>query len=117
MYIHTYTYVYTHIRIYIRLREYIFIYARTYIHVHTHAHHAHTHTHTHKRMHVYIRLSSGDAWQYLVHYSGWGNKYDEWVNEDLLYPDTDESRRVAASLRNSVPTDKQGKKKVVYVRI
>jgi hypothetical protein len=47
------------------------------------------------------RRRRDDAWQYLVHYNGWGTKYDEWVNEDLLYPDTDESRRVAESLRTS----------------
>jgi hypothetical protein len=47
------------------------------------------------------RRRRDDSWQYLVHYNGWGAKYDEWVNEDLLYPDTDESRRVAESLRTS----------------
>ena len=26
------------------------------------------------------------AWQYLVHYQGWGSKYDEWLREELLYP-------------------------------
>lgn len=25
------------------------------------------------------------AWQYLVHYHGWGTKYDEWLCEDLLF--------------------------------
>ena len=57
------------------------------------------------------RRRRGDTWQYLMHWNGWGSKYDEWLNEDLLYPDTDESRRVAESLRSSVPTDKQGKGK------
>lgn len=47
------------------------------------------------------RRRRGEAWQYLVHYNGWGSKYDEWLNEDLLYPDTEESRRVADSLRSS----------------
>ena len=58
------------------------------------------------------RRRRGDAWQYLLHYHGWGAKYDEWLSEDLMYPDTDESRRVAESLRSSVPTDKQGRGKV-----
>jgi hypothetical protein len=32
------------------------------------------------------RRRRGDGWQYLVHYHGWGSKYDEWLSEDLLYP-------------------------------
>ena len=50
-----------------------------------------------------------DAWQYLMHYHGWGAKHDEWLAEDLLYPDTEESRSVAESLRRSVPTSAQEK--------
>jgi hypothetical protein len=63
------------------------------------------------RKHLYAgkalkRRRKGGVWQYLVHYHGWGNRYDEWLNEDLLYPDTDESRRVAESLRRSELTEK-----------
>lgn len=26
------------------------------------------------------------VWQYLFHYNGWGSRYDEWLEEDLLCP-------------------------------
>ena len=57
------------------------------------------------------RRRRGDTWQYLMHWNGWGSKYDEWLNEDLLYPDTDESRRVAESLRSSVPPTSRKKER------
>lgn len=33
-------------------------------------------------------------WSYLVHYSGWNARFDRWVDEEHLRPETDENRQM-----------------------
>ncbi|KAF3387330.1 Chromatin modification-related protein eaf3 [Penicillium rolfsii] len=40
--------------------------------------------------------------EYLVHYKGWKNTWDDWVLEDRLRKATDENRELAANLRREV---------------
>ena len=34
-------------------------------------------------------------WNYSVHYFGWGSRYDEWVPQHLIYPESEEMREKA----------------------
>ncbi|OQD68622.1 hypothetical protein PENDEC_c033G05028 [Penicillium decumbens] len=40
--------------------------------------------------------------EYLVHYKGWKNTWDDWVLEDRLRKATEENRELAANLRREV---------------
>ena len=53
----------------------------THTHTHTHAH-AHTHTHTQAKIQGVEESEEGRS--YLVHYNGWNNRYDEWIEEQRL---------------------------------
>lgn len=39
------------------------------------------------------------AWHYFVHYRGWNVRWDRWVDEDSLYDDTENTRRLASDLK------------------
>ena len=56
-------------------------------------------------------------WQYMLHYQGWAKKWDEWVNEDGLYEDNAESRKLKQEIldRNKALREElkaKGKKQV-----
>jgi mortality factor 4-like protein 1 len=57
------------------------------------------------------------SWHYFVHYHGWNVKYDRWVDEDQLFPDTLESRALAKRLKEESKCLKKGasQKKVLEV--
>lgn len=57
------------------------------------------------------------SWHYFVHYHGWNVKYDRWVDEDQLFPDTPESRILAKRLKEESKCLKRGasQKKVLEV--
>eukprot|EP00557_Chaetoceros_sp_GSL56_P011406 CAMPEP_0176480254 /NCGR_PEP_ID=MMETSP0200_2-20121128/2180_1 /TAXON_ID=947934 /ORGANISM="Chaetoceros sp., Strain GSL56" /LENGTH=484 /DNA_ID=CAMNT_0017876363 /DNA_START=23 /DNA_END=1474 /DNA_ORIENTATION=+ len=57
------------------------------------------------------------CWHYFVHYHGWNVKYDRWVDEDQLFPDTPESRALAKRLKAESKCLKRGdsQKKVLEV--
>lgn len=57
------------------------------------------------------------SWHYFVHYHGWNVKWDRWVEEDQLYPDTPDSRALAKRLKEESKILKRGtsQKKVLEV--
>eukprot|EP00960_Hanusia_phi_P073439 768013-Hanusia_phi.AAC.10 len=44
------------------------------------------------------RRKVGPNWEYYIHYHGWKSRWDEWVKEEKLYPDNDESRKLQSEL-------------------
>lgn len=54
-----------------------------------------------------VRHQDGDKknpLEFLVHYKGWKNTWDDWVLEDRLRKATEENRELAANLRREVET-------------
>ncbi len=47
---------------------------------------------------VRVQKREGGAWQYLVHYKGYGKVYDEWLESNRLMPLTPENESLAAKL-------------------
>lgn len=44
-----------------------------------------------------------DRVEYLVHYKGWSDKWDEWVSEERVMPKNDKTRACEATATSRVP--------------
>eukprot|EP00960_Hanusia_phi_P074950 768349-Hanusia_phi.AAC.7 len=52
------------------------------------------------------------VWQYMLHYQGWAKRWDEWVTEDGLYEDNEESRKLKQDIldRNKAQREEKNAK-------
>mmetsp|Transcript_8351 Transcript_8351/g.15754 ORF Transcript_8351/g.15754 Transcript_8351/m.15754 type:complete len:388 (-) Transcript_8351:77-1240(-) len=64
-----------------------------------------------KIVHGYRETSMHEhATKYLVHFMGWNSRYDLWITEDKLLPDTDESRLAAQQVQNQLKQEQNSRK-------